>query len=264
MSGSAYVLDPDDPRAPTDAQWAAMSAEERRRAVDALPSELPRALPPEGDPHRIPKERALEALREYFRRLRRRVYLSSELPVYYPGERVVAPDVIAVLDVEPGPRMKWVVAVEGKGLDFALEVLVAGGRAKDLEHNVSFYARLGIPEYFVYDALRTRIVGYRLAPGRKDYQPIVPQEGRWESTVLGLDLAIDGGRVRFFHGSAPLPEAEELIVKLGAMVDDVVKREEALARELEAETRRADDANARAERLAARLRALGIDPDAEG
>jgi Uma2 family endonuclease len=270
VAGPAYALDPTDPRAPTREQWEAMTDDERKRVVDALPSEFPRASPPEGDIHRIPKERALESLREYYRRLKRRVYLSSELPVYYPGEPMFAPDVIAVLDVDPHPRHKWVVAHEKRGIDFALEVLVHGGRDKDLERNVVFYARLGVPEYFVYDVLRARIIGYALTPGRADYQPIVPQEGRWASAVLGLDLAMADGRVRFFHGSAPLPEAEELIVRLGVMVDDIVRREQATLEQLEAETRRADDAAARAddaaaraERLGARLRALGVDPDAD-
>ncbi len=263
MAPLAYVLDPADPRAPSVEQWGAMSEDARRRAVDALPSEFPRMHPPEGDRHRIPKERALESLREYFRRLRRRVYLSSELPVYYPGERIFGPDVLAVLDVDAHPREKWVVQDEKRGLDFVLEVHVSGDRAKDLEENVVRYARLGIPEYFVYEPLRARIFGFRLAPGRPDYQPIVPQEGRWASVVLGLDLAMEGGRVRFYHGSASLPEAEELIVRLGSMIDEVVSREEDLAQKLEVERARADEAASRAERLAAQLRALGVEPDQE-
>lgn len=261
MGPVAYVLDPEDPRAPTLEQWDAMSEQSRRRAVDALPSEFPRTPPPEGDRHRIPKARALESLREYFRRLRRRVYLSSELPVYYPGERMFGPDVLAVLDVDPHPREKWVVADEKRGLDFVLEVHVSGSRAKDLEENVTKYARLGIPEYFVYEPLRSRLLGFRLVAGRAEYQPIVPQEGRWASLVLGLELAMEGGRVRFYHGSASLPEAEELIVRLGAMLDEIVTREEDVAQRLEAERQRADEAVTRAERLAARLRELGVDPD---
>ncbi len=257
----AYVLEPADPRAPTTEQWDAMSIEERRRVIAALPSEFPRAHPPEGDMHRIPKERALQALREYFRRLRRRVYLSSELPVYYPGERMFGPDVLAVLDVEPHPRQKWVVADERKGLDFVLEVHVSGNRSKDLEDNVARYARLGIPEYFVYEPLRARLLGYKLTAGRSDYQPVLPQEGRWASAVLGLDLAMENGRIRFYHGSASLPEAEELIVRLGTMIDDIVAREEDVARQLEVERARAEEASSRADRLAARLRALGVDPE---
>jgi hypothetical protein len=80
MSIAPYRLDAADPRAPTVDQWEAMSIEERNTVVNNLPSELPRATLPEGDRHRIPKEKAVEALREFFRRIGRRVYLSAELP----------------------------------------------------------------------------------------------------------------------------------------------------------------------------------------
>lgn len=281
MSTERYEVDPLDPRAPSEAVWSALGDLERRRVAAALPSELPRLSPPEGDEHRIPKERALEALREHFRRLRRRVYLSSELPVYYPAERVIAPDVIAVLDVEPHPRDRWLVSAEGKGLDLAIEIHVAGDAKKDREDNVIRYARLGIPEYFLFEPRASRLVGYRLErPG--SYARIVPQAGRWASHVLGLELAVEAGRVRFYVGSAPLPEAEELIVRLDALVHGLVAREEARDRALEealakaeaeaqraraeaerasAEAERASAEAARAARLAARLRALGVDPD---
>ena len=162
VSGPArYVVDPHDPRAPSQRVWDELGDVERARIVAALPSEVPLAEPPEGDQHRIPKTRALEALGEYFRRLKRRVYLSSELPVYYPGEPMFAPDILAVLDVEPGPRERWVVSAEGRGLDFALEICVRGNRRKDFVDNVARFARLGIPEYFAYDALVPRLSGFR-------------------------------------------------------------------------------------------------------
>jgi hypothetical protein len=81
---------------------------------------------------------------------------------------------------------------------------------------------------------------------------------------------MESGRIRFFSGSAPLPEAEELIVRLGSMIDDMVRRELDLLKDVEEErrraeaaTERADTATERAERLARRLRELGIDPDRE-
>lgn len=267
MSIPSYVLDPSDPRAPSADSWAAMSEAERERVVASLPSEVPRETAPEGDPHRDPKEKALEALREYYRRLGRRVYLSAELPVYYPAERVFAPDLIAVLDVDPHARQRWVVSREGKGLDFALEITLEGDRRKDLEQNVERFARLGIPEYFVLDLKLARVLGFRLAAAG-GYEPILPQGGRWASRVLGLDLTMELGRVRFFAGSAPLPYAEELIVRLDRMVEELVTKENALARELEAATARAEEEKARAEeekaraeRLAARLRELGVEVD---
>jgi hypothetical protein len=127
-----------------------MSEEARKRVVASLPGEVTDAemSPPEGDRHFQAKVRALETLRSYFVRQRRRVYLAAELPVYYPGARRFAPDLLAVLDVDPHERDKWVVSAEGKGLDFVLEVHVGGDRKKDAEENVTRYARLGIPEYF--------------------------------------------------------------------------------------------------------------------
>jgi hypothetical protein len=214
----------------------------------------------------VPKARALEALDEFFRRTGRRVYLSSELPVYYPNERMFAPDVIAMLDVSPHERDRWVVAQEGKGVDLAIEVTLGGDAKKDLEQNVERYARLGIPEYFVLDARSLRLSGYRLDGAR--YQPIIPQAGRWASRVLGLDLSLEGGRIRFFHGSAPLLEAAELVSRLETMMDDLVRRKEEAERAKDDAERAKDDAErakeeaeTRADRLERRLRALGVDPD---
>lgn len=222
--------------------------------VASLPSEIPRALPPEGDAHRLPTKRALESLEEFFRRRGRSVYLSSELPVYYPGEPVFAPDLIAVLDVDPRARDKWVVSDEGRGLDVVLEVYVSGERQKDLETNVARYARLGIPEYFVFAPRRQRLLGYALAEGGGSYRPIVPQGGLWRSAVLGLELAVEQGQLRFYADTAPLPDARELIDRLSAMVDAAVQR-------AEEEARRATEEARRAARFAAKLRELGVDPD---
>src|SRR5882672_531709 len=107
-----YVVDPEDPRAPSQELWDAMSEEERAQVVDALPSEIESAYPPEGDTHRKAKDGPLGALDAYFRRIGRRVYLSSNLPVYYPAERLFAPDLIAVLDVDPHERDRWVTSDE--------------------------------------------------------------------------------------------------------------------------------------------------------
>ncbi len=249
-----FTVDQNDPRAPAQELWDRMTAEQRRAVVAELPSEIPLAMP-EGDYHRVPKEKARESLSEHYRRLGRRVYLSSELPVYYPREAMFAPDLIAVVDVETHQRNRWVKSEEGKGVDLVLEITLRGDRHKDLEDNVKRYARLGIPEYFVLDARDKRLTGYRLErPGGSSYKPIVPQGGRWPSEVLGLDLAVDSQRVRFYHGSEPLPEADDLIDQLTTMVDKQISRAE------QAE-QRAEQAEQRAERLAARLRELGEEPE---
>ncbi|WP_437606959.1 Uma2 family endonuclease [Sorangium sp. So ce834] len=243
---TSYVFDAADPRAPTSEQWSRMTPAERARVVDMLPADVPLDLmPPEGDAHRKAKRDALDALDGFFRRIGRKIYLSSELAVFYPGEPRFAPDVLAVLDVEPHERMRWVVDVEGKGLDFVLEVHVAGNRAKDHEDNVERYARLGVREYFLFDRSRLRLHAYRLPAAQEGdpsrprvYQRIVPQSGRFASEVLGLDLLLDGSRLRFFAGNAPLEDADEMIARLGGMLDQVIARQEEaqhLAEELAAE-----------------------------
>jgi Uma2 family endonuclease len=269
VTTEGWPIDPSDPRAPPEDVWRGLSAAVQARVYAALPSEFPRTAPPEGDPHRLPKTRALEALGEYFRRIGRGVYLGSELPVYCPGEPMFAPDLIAVLDVDPHERDRWMVSHEERGLDFAMEVTLHGDKKKDLETNVVEYARLGIPEYFVLDARTTRLLGYRLDEGERVYRPIVPQGGRWPSKVLGLDLTLEGRRVRFFHGSAALPEASELIQHLESMMDGLTSGKESAERAREEserareESERArEESEQRAERLAAKLRELGVDPDA--
>ena len=256
-----YVVDPADPRAPSEETWAGMSPEERARVVAMLPAEVPlEEFAPEGDPHRTAKSRAIDALDTFFRKMGRRVYLSSELAVFYPNEPRFAPDLLAVVDVEPRERMKWVVSDEGKGLDLVIEVHVAGDRAKDHEENVARYARLGIPEYFIFDRGRLALRGFRLARGQRVYRPILPQGGRWASEVLGLDLMLEGSRLRFYAGNAPLLESNEILGRLSSRMDELIQQHvdaEALATEAQKRAedaeRRADEEKHRADELSARL-----------
>ena len=243
-----YFVDPADPRAPSQEVWNGLTPDERARVVATLPIQVPLELqPPEGDPHWLAKATARSTLDEFFRRAGRRIYVSSELAVYYPGERRFSPDVLAVLDVEPRQRTSWIVADEGKGLDFVLEVHFAGDREKDYETNVDLYARLGVAEYFVFDCRRFDLRGHRLPPPAgsraRTYRPILPQGGRYASQVLGLDLMTEGPRLRFFHGTAPLLEADELVAKLGSALDEVIAhKQEAEQRAVDEAKRAADEA----------------------
>ena len=65
-----------------------------------------------------------------------------------------------------------------------LEMLHHGDRNKDLVENVERYARLGVPEYFVFDKSRDEVLGYRLSgQGSGRYTRVVPQRGRHASLV---------------------------------------------------------------------------------
>jgi len=220
--------------APTLDAWRAMSPAEREDLLIQINDILsdPRAAMAEGRPHKKAKSRALDLLGRHFGAMGRVIYLAEEMAVLYPGAEVFTPDVLAVLDVpqpEDDERLAWVVADEDKGLDLVLEVLHRGNRKKDLEDNVERYASLGIPEYFVYDRARQQIHGFRLpGVGARRYQRIVPQAGRFASTVLGLDLAIVQGTLRFFQGESELGGTPGLISRLETMVDELgVKADQA-------------------------------------
>jgi len=264
-SRPGWILDPNDPRAPSAEAWDRMTDRERARVVATLPSEFEptEASPPEGDIHSDVVYGARDALRTYFRKLRRRIYIAANIAVYYPGERMFSPDVIAVLDVEDRPRDSWIVSAEGKGLNLCIEVSWLGQRAKDFVGNVERYARLGISEYFLCDLRRLDLKGYRLGGEPGIYTPLLPKARRMHSEVLDLDLAIDGQRLRFFHGSAAIPYADELIARLDAAVEEAGKhaqaeaeRAQAEAERAQAEAERAQDAEQRLAEALAELEAL--------
>ncbi|MFO0567321.1 MAG: Uma2 family endonuclease [Polyangiaceae bacterium] len=253
MVEPAWTVDPEDPRAPPREVWERMTPAERERVAATLPSDMPLDLhPPEGDSHRKPKERARDALDEYFRSIGRRVYVSSELVTYYPNEPRFCPDILAVVDVECHDRESWIVSKEGKGLDLVIEVHVSGDKTKDFTTNVARYAKLGIPEYFVFDRPALRIHGYRLSPGASSYERVVPQAGRMQSEVLGLGLTVEGKMLRFYHGTAPLLFLDELVGKLDGMVAELVEARDQALRQAEEEAKRAEEEAKRAEEEARR------------
>ena len=250
-----WRIDPGDPRAPSQEVWDGLTPDQRQQVLDSLPSEVEptEASPPEGDYHAEPVSHAREVLRGFFRRQRRRVYVGADLPVYYPGERMFAPDVMAVLDVDDHPRDHWTVSTEGKGLDLAIEVHWRGRARKDLEERVVRYASLGIREYFVFDLRRLLLHGHRLpAAEARSYERVLPQAGRFDSEVLGLGIAIEGIRLRFYVDNAPLPFADELVERLQDAMDGALQRAEAEAQRADAEASRAQAEASRAQMEASR------------
>ena len=247
------------PRAPSQAAWDAMTDAQRRAVVEGLPARLTEAelTPSEGDAHFDAKAQGRETLRTHFERSSRRIYVGAEIAVYYPDEDRFAPDILAVTVVDPHPREKWVVSEEGRGVEWILEVLVGGDRHKDLERNRARYARLRVPEYFVYDRRRSVVRGWRL-PDRAIgiYQPIVAQQGVWRSEVLGLDLTLEGHRLRFRQGNAQLLAPSEIILGLEDRVTDLVMAMEELEARAEAERERAEAERERADIAEARLAAV--------
>ncbi len=177
------------------------------------------------------------------------VYVSGNLFIYYEQgnpESVVAPDVFVVFGVDNKDRRSYKTWEEqDKTPDFVLEITSKTTRTKDQGAKKGIYAFLGVREYFQYDPtgdyLNPQLQGLRLADG--NYFPVATNtlpDGTVSllSEVLGLELQVKSGEMRFY---------------------DAATRQKLLSHEEEAAARQ--EAEERAQRLAAKLRELNIDPD---
>jgi hypothetical protein len=95
--------------------------------------------------------------------------------------------------------------------------------------------------------------GARAQDGARSYCRIVPQQGRYPSAVLGLDLALDGERPDLL-GQRYLEDVDERTARLGMMVDDVLAREKPL------EAARAEIARTSGHRFCAVVSNVGDSP----
>ena len=228
-----------------------MTPEERARVVEELPGhvEWKDWGMPEGMFHDEGCQVARDLVLTRCEQQGRAALVAVDLPVHYPGEEFFSPDVLVVLDVDPHLRQKWVVSQEGKGLDWVLEVHVAGDKTKDTVEKVKRYAELGIPECFLYDRTREELLGYRLgAPGDKVYTRIEPQEGRYRSEVLGLELGVvDQQLCAWVNGEPLLPS--KFVSVLKTVAERSTQRAETEARQREEAERQLAQLKAELERL---------------
>lgn len=168
-------------------------------------------------------------------------YTSANSTIYFSDKQLKSrdfrgPDFFVVLGVERRPRKSWVVwAEDGKTPNVIVEILsdstsnVDRGLKKQLYQDV-----LKVYDYFWFDPDTLEFAGFSLVGGH--YQPIQPNEQGWLwSEQLQLFLGIHNNKLRYFTPESQLvPSPAEA----------------------------AQTAEKRADRLAAKLRELNIDPNA--
>jgi Uma2 family endonuclease len=167
-----------------------------------------------------------------------------------------APDVWIAIGAPKRLRRVYKYWEEPVPPSFVLEVSSRGTWVEDHGNKKAICARLGIPEYFLFDPeaeyLSPVLQGFRLVSGQ--YEPIPPDaDGFIESAALGLRLRSEGERIRFFDSSGkPLAHFDELGRRLDAAE---AEKREAEARRQEAEARR-EEAEARERAATAELERL--------
>ena len=189
----------DDPLlVPTEQEWAQMSSSERANRENIIISALEHEFNLMGETtiHFEARASATEVLKRYFGNQGKHVFIASDLHTLYPGENAFYPDLLVVFDVNDHHRRSWNVLTEKKGLDFALEILSRKTRRNDQVGKLNLFARLGIPEYFMFDPDQYTLKGYQL--NHRVYEEIKPDASkRVFSNTLGLYLMVEDYKLRF-------------------------------------------------------------------
>ncbi len=181
-------------------------------------------------------------------------YAAGNLTIYYSqnqrrNEDFRGPDFFVVLDTELKTRKSWVVWDEdGKYPNFILEILSDSTAKVDRELKKKLYQNtFRTPNYFWFDPYTLEFAGFNLLGGK--YQPIEPSDrGHLWSQQLELYLGIHQGLLRIFTANGELiPTPEE--------------QADSEREQKEYEREQKEIAQQKAERLAAKLRELNIDPD---
>jgi Uma2 family endonuclease len=212
------------------------------------------------------------------------VFIAGDL-LWYPVQREptirVAPDAMVVFGRPKGDRGSYQQWREG-GIapQVVFEVLSPGNRQADMDFKFDFYDQRGVEEYYIYDPDRIELQGWQRRDGR--LQAILPIAG-WRSPRLGIRFDMTGPELVIYY-----PDGQRFLtfVELGKeriASQQHARQAQARAEAAEAQTKEAQaraetaevqtkDAQAQAEaraqrgdseieRLAAMLRALGVDPN---
>jgi Uma2 family endonuclease len=155
----------------------------------------------ETDVHRDQMIELLNCLKAYFR-ADPQVYVTGNIFLYYldeAGERQsVSPDIFVVRGVEKKERRIYKLEAEGKGPDMVIELTSLSTKVEDLGNKKVIYANMGVREYFIFDPLSewmpSQLRGFRLKGS--EYLPMTGR--RLRSHVLGLELALEEGRLRLY------------------------------------------------------------------
>jgi len=195
----------------------------------------------------------LDVLRQYLTG-RQATVLANQFLYYAQGfpKLRVAPDVMVIFDVAPGGRDNYKIWEEGQVPSVIFELTSEGTREQDKIFKKTLYEQLGVQEYWLFDPkgewIEGQLQGYRL---RGDlYEPIT--DGR--SEPLQLRLQPEGELLTFYREDT----GEKLLAP-----EELAQALEQSQVQIEAEKLKAEQERQRADRLAAQLRALGVDPEAE-
>jgi Uma2 family endonuclease len=195
----------------------------------------------------------------------------AEYPVEGRPSIRFGPDVFVVFGRPKkyrGSYMQW--TEDDTPITVVFEILSPGNRDEPMDAKKKFYERYGVEEYYVYDPHSHGLDGFL----REDERFVaVANMNGWTSPLLGIRFDLSGADLVIFDPTGvPFRPAQAAIRgerQAQRELQASKRREKAAKRRADEEKQRAEEELQRAEaeklradRLAEKLRQLGIDPDA--
>jgi Uma2 family endonuclease len=173
------------------------------------------------------------------------VFVAGDL-LWYPVEgdnkTRTAPDVMVVLGRPKGDRgsyKQW--EEENLPPQVVFEILSPGNTRAEMSRKLLFYNQFGVVEYYLYDPVRNELSGWLRREGFLD---LIEPMADWVSPQLQIRFDVSGDELQIYR-----PEGQRFLSYV-----EIAKR-------AEEERQRAEKAEEKANRLAKRLREMGIDPE---
>jgi Uma2 family endonuclease len=188
------------------------------------------------------------------------VFVAGNL-LWYPveGDNTIrqAPDVMVAVGRPKGYRGSYKQWEEGGvAPQVVFEVWSPGNRMSQMQEKFAFYEQYGVEEYYIlYPEFPAFVDGWRRDGSR--FAKIDDIEA-WTSPRLGIRYKLTKGELTIF---GPDGRPFRTAVEIGEERADAERQRDEAERQLVAEQQRSADEQQRAEKLAAKLRAMGIDPD---
>jgi Uma2 family endonuclease len=186
----------------------------------------------------------------------RNVFVAGDL-LWYPVEGRpdirVAPDVFVVLGRPKGDRgsyQQW--QEDNLAPQVVFEILSPGNRSKEMIRKLKFYEHYGVEEYYIYDPDRNELTGLQRQNGELY---IIEEIEDWTSPLLGIRLVLTPETLEVYY-----PDRRRFLttVELAQQIEKANQSLDQASLALEAEKQRAELEKQRADRLAAQLKALGV------
>ncbi len=180
------------------------------------------------------------------------VFVAGDL-FWYPVEGNptvrMAPGVLVAFGRPKGHRGSYLQWLEGNiAPQVVFEILSPGNRAGEMNREFQFYERYGVDEYYLYDPDSGELNGW-LRSGDRLQQ--IPNMHGWVSPRLNVRFELVDKELALYG-----PDGRKFLT-----YQELAVQRDQEQQEKEEARRQATDHAERAERLAAQLRALGVEPE---